>query len=314
MNHPILKIEVADADACVLLDEIQELHAAAGAPDNGEQLLRLAPDAAAVVAGHVPAVHEGLALMNLPNGPVAVEVEGLLPPGPWMSLGAYRLLALGLGSPLGEPFQFLQQDGGEVVSRLAPKPDAPAHSGTSAAAFGEHTDDAYLPPPTRTRHIALLPLVNASGATTSLALIDDVWERLSEGTQTQLIEQNYWIGTSSSHGGARTWTDPKPLVYMNRHGERCVQCPTYNVRAVQADAQKAFDEFCRVVKEVSAPRVLGPREISYMAFRNDRLLHARGRIDGPRELLRTYWRRQLRALRAAAGPGPVFDLRELLRV
>ena len=310
----IEKILVDPNAADAVLDETQEFHRAAGSPRDAEALMDCAVDAAAIVGGHMPEVHAALARSTRPNGPVAVEVVGLNRPGPGLDIDARRLLAIGIGYPLGEPFQYAQQNGGELFPLLRPLPDAPAQSGTSRLAFGAHTDDGNMYPHLRTAHIALLAVENERRTATSFACVDRVFDMLCEESRSVLCSPLFRLGTPASHGrDQQRWTRPRPLLYRNRYGELCAQCPTYNVRAVNGDAQRALDELRSAIDACLEPRVLGPDDVSYVAFRNSRLWHSRDPVVGRRALIRTYWRPQLAALRYAGGTGNVFDLDVLRR-
>jgi len=305
-------VEVREQDAYNLVRELDEAHRAAGSPSSTKDLLRFAADAATLVAAHTPEVHGALAAHVQPHGPALVIANGLDVVGPPSQLDAKRALALGLGWPLGDPFQYRQQNGGRLVPALSPQPDALAQTGSSALAFGAHCDDSLLLPQYRTRTIALLGVENECGAPTGFALIDAIVERMPPKSAERAQCADFTFRLPNSFGiEAEQWSPPRPLIYRNLDGELCVQCPTYNTRPLSSAAAKTFADFKRAVDEAMEWFVISPG--TYVAFRNDRGLHARQPIRGRRTLLRTYWRPQTAALRAATGePGPIFDLNRIL--
>ncbi len=296
----VLEITIAPNVADRILDEVVEIYRAAGSPGDGQSRRRVAATASAIVRGHAPETHAALERHHSSYGPAIVHVKGLLPSGPPPEIGALRVLALALGAPLGEAFQYRQQNGGEVVPALQPDPSAPAQSGTSAAPFGAHSDDTILPPCFRTRHIALLGVENERGARTGFALVPAIEKRLDPESRdvcgkpffsTRVPNSYRWTGPA--------WSSPIPLLYTNRAGERCVQCPTYNTRPLTEAAAHALARFRAAVDDAMKWRVIERGD--FVVFRNDRGRHARDAIQGSRLLLRTYWRPDAAALRAATG-------------
>ena len=237
------------------------------------------------------------------------------------SPGLYRVMALTLGSLTGEPFQYKQQHGGELVPALIPDHGSELkHTHAAAAHFGPHTDDAYIPHKYRTKLISLLGQVNEGNAETGYSSISKIMDILSEAQINLLkkplfrFKKPFSFEPSSEHS---VWSEPQPILFDLADGKMGVQSPTYNTEVIAgnvdtASAHDAFGAFCAAVDEKMEWFVVG--QGSYLIFRNDRGLHARRAIkDGlARCVYRTYWHGDLGPMSFAGCGGNVYDLDVLL--
>lgn len=302
------ELQIAPEAARILLRRIRE----------SLELVELARDPAAMVraARHLatedPAVLETVdrlvARVAPPNDGAFAVVSGLLPDGFDGDFEVMRMLALVIGRRLGDPFQYRQQNGGELVPALVPRTDGARNSHATKEAFGAHSDDAVLPVPFRVRHISLLGAVNDEDVPTGFAPLESWWPLLSTATRATLQMPRFSVGIPTSFGlGLDEWSSPIPLVTEEASGQRVVQFPSFATRGLSEAADRALAELKQAISETMRWIVIRPGTM--LMFRNDRGVHARAEIEGERAVMRTYWRDGLHALRDATGePGPVFDL------
>lgn len=258
-----------------------------------------------------PSGPEAVVIRNLPVDDV-IEVESPTPLG--------KLVSLGLVKFLGEPFQYTQQNGGEVVAALYPKPAfvGKANTGESNLQFADHTDDRPWAPEYSCEWIQLLGMVNDSNVATTYTAIAPVVAELPDATRQVLCEPRFVSKAPASFGfRMQLWTPPVPVLWKNAVGQWEVGLPTYNCRpATDSDAEAA--QALAVLKSLLVlPRFRIPVVVGKgvaLIFANNRGLHGRDGFEGRRLVLRTYISRSLEHLRRKTGEaGPVFDAWSLLR-
>ena len=244
----------------------------------------------------------------------ALYVEGLPEYSGSYAPLLYRLTTLAIGSLFGQPFQYLQQHGGQLIPVLEPSDDSAENTNSTGAHFGAHTDDAFLNPKYRTKYISLIGELNESNAGTGYASISKILSVLSKKDIETLSKPLYLFKKPISFKGLNErseWSEPRPILYRLPDGKIAVQCPTYNTKVAASleseAAQIAFDNFNKRVDEKTEWFVVGPT--SYLVFRNDRGLHSRQEIEGRRRVYRTYWHEDLNQMPVSAQlPGNIIDV------
>lgn len=250
-------------------------------------------DAAAVLISGLP---------GIPDSPSAVEI------GEFMSL-CYAYL-------LGEPFQYLQQNEGRLVSHITPRDGFEnTNSGLGRVRFGWHTDDCIFSIHHRTQWIQLLGMVNEGLTETLISPIDEVMVRLPDSVKGILMQPRFEVKMPTSFGfRSQIWSQPVALVWINDQKQYEVGVPTYHVRPIDPHDKAAEDALNQLILAVDQCRygvVIKPGALCI--FNNNRVLHGRMPIVGKRLVLRTYIRSDLQALQHITGTfHSVFDARFLI--
>ena len=252
----------------------------------------------------------------------AVFVEGLPIFEGDLSANLCRTMSMIVGSPIGLPMQYEQQNGGDLIAAIKPDPDSVPDSQKTSAHFGSHTDDAYVPYEFRVLCIALLGEINESRAETGYSPIDKIVKQLSKCEIAILEKPLFEFREPASLNGGKqsnTWSEPRPILFRLPSDALGVQSPTYNTRittveaSVYCEAEAAFGAFRIAVENAMRWFVVEPG--TYLVFRNDRGLHSRKKIkeNTPRCVHRMYWRNNLDAMRSASETnGYIFDLDALI--
>src|SRR6185437_1919633 len=100
---------------------------------------------------------------------------------------------------LGNPFQFLQQNQGEVVARVTPEAGFEnTNSSSGRMRFGWHTDDSFLDEEFRTDFILLSGYHNPSNVKTSISLIDAIRDQIDPDLFCELLKPAFSLGLPTS--------------------------------------------------------------------------------------------------------------------
>ena len=290
-------------------------------PQTQDEFLRLGERAADALASFAPDLLALAHDLNRPDGPTAAQITGLpvdavtevTEPTPLSDL-----VTLGLAKLFGEPFQYRQQNGGELIARLTPKPEyaGRANTGESNLTFNDHTDDRPWAPDYSVELILLVGVVNDVAAPTTFTPIDPIVAQLSREEIAVLSEPRFVSALPKSFGLGDALTPPLPVLWKSATGEVEVGLPTYSIRVADpADivAQCALTRILEVVANPPVRHAVVVGRSAALVVRNNRGLHGRAGFDGRRLVLRCYIRESLANLQAKSGEaGPVFDAKKLL--
>jgi hypothetical protein len=290
-------------------------------PQTQDEFLRLGERAADALASFAPDLLALAHDLRRPGGPTAAYITGLpvdavtevTEPTPLSDL-----VTLGLAKLFGEPFQYRQQNGGQLIARLTPKPEyaGRANTGESNLTFNDHTDDRPWAPDYSVELILLVGVVNDVAAPTTFTPIDPIVAQLGREEIAVLSEPRFVSALPKSFGLGEALTPPLPVLWKSATGEVEVGLPTYSIRVADPADTVAKGALNRILELVANPPVrhavvVGPG--TALVFRNNRGLHGRAGFDGKRLVLRCYVRESLANLQAKSGEaGPVFDARKLL--
>jgi hypothetical protein len=216
------------------------------------------------------------------------------------TLKAAKCLAMSVAYIVGEPFQYLQQNNGEIVAEI--KPVCSLHNTQSSSGkieFGWHTDDCFFKPKFRTKYVALHGYYNPDMIQTNVAFIDDIIKHLSNNVLSVLMSKRFKVRVPISICADENYTNPIALIRINGEQQYEIGVPTFDViPSMQGD-----DEAALAINELVS--VLNGHGNSYcitddtiFIFNNDRVIHARDKILKDRLIFRTYVRSNLDELRA----------------
>jgi hypothetical protein len=228
------------------------------------------------------------------------------------------VLTVALSSLLGKPFNYRQQNDGALAQRIQSRAGAPANSNASPEPFGWHCDDSGLRPDYRTEWITLFGVRNPTAVTTGIALVDDLIDAAAAAgipVHEALRPQFSKRLPKSFNLGEDVWVDGLPLIGCDPHGRPTVAWPTYATRPTDPTNRKLIDFLAALEAKIDkVARHVAVEPGHFLVFSNDHVLHCRSAVgDADRLLLRTYVRRDLKALAAVTGePGPIFDLERII--
>lgn len=229
-----------------------------------------------------------------------------------------KVFSYALSLALGQPFQYQQQNNGEIIAEIKPMAEKEnTHSSGGKIAFGWHTDDSFLISRFRTKWIQLMGVYNPDFISTKIASVDDIIEKLDQQSLSELLQRKYTIKISDSFGQfSQTYKKNISIIRINGDNKYEISVPTYNVKPSDDRDMSAHNAIRNLIKAANMSQKLICLEPgSILLFNNDRVLHAREAIKSDRLILRTYIRPNLRALQAMTeSRHRVFDLAKLIEV
>ena len=228
-----------------------------------------------------------------------------------------QITALRLACELGMPFQYLQQNEGEVVARIYPKKGfEQTNSGYNMKALGWHTDDSILTREFRAHWIALFGFSNPHDVPTYISRLDKILNVLSLQYIKILSQPLYCLKMPTSFGNQDIWSAPTPLMYLQQNTDLMeIAVATYHAQPADVNNKKAKEALNALIcaaEHVKEEIILKPGD--WIIFNNNRVLHSRGEIQHQERLIfRTYIRPNLHALIKRTGDkGYVFNLEKLI--
>jgi hypothetical protein len=237
-------------------------------------------------------------------------------PNPKINESNTRKLSLLLASMLGEPFQYKQQNNGEIVAHIAPEIGREnTNSSSGRQQFGWHTDDSFLDEPFRADYITLTGYINPSHVRTNLSSIDEIIQYLPEDDIHELMKPKFSLRLPSSFRLQDNSTvENIPLIWFDGRRRLNIALSAYNVETTRPDdihGQNAIEKLL-IATNVSATSV-DLQAGTMLIFRNNKYLHSRNTIPGERLVFRTYVKQSLDDLRASEGHDTfVFDLQKIV--
>lgn len=229
---------------------------------------------------------------------------------------ALEVLAIGMASLLGEPFQYAEQNGGKINAELTPK-DAfrgQNNTGEGDGAFGWHTDDAVLAREFRAEWIQLFCIANSAAVATRVAMLDELVANLDNEAIDILSQSRFLFDVPKSFQLTRS-AKPKERPVLSWYEATCeIAFSSYGCRAQSGDdkSRQAIEKVSSTADAVVEDVMLQPGQI--LVFSNMAALHGRGAIStGHRLLYRTLVKRDLNALRQFSGStGNVFKCTQFI--
>jgi hypothetical protein len=225
-----------------------------------------------------------------------------------------EVVHIALSLKFGLPFNYKEQNGGDIVMKLIPQKTSAANTNSTTGEFGFHSDDALVDPDIRTKLIALYGVINPPHAWTYYAPLNPVWKNLPSEVINILCAPRFQVRMPISFGrGDDIWSEPRPVFFVRGNAERCIAMATYAVRVANQndkEAKAALDRIIMAFNQCQNAISLDPGV--FLIFDNDRGLHKRTALLGDRLVLRTYIRPDLNVLRSRSNTtGFIFSLDEL---
>jgi hypothetical protein len=233
-------------------------------------------------------------------------------------LAAAKCFALSISRLVGEPFQYKQQNDGQIVAEIKPisKLEHTESSG-GRIEFGWHTDDCFFKPEFRTKWISLQGYYNPDLVNTKLVFISDVVNNIRDKTLNILMSKRFKVRVPVSISSKEYWTTPISIIRINGDQQYEVSVPTFDVLPYDDKDKEAYFALEELVNEIDkAQKSCCISDDSVLIFNNDKLLHAREAIPGDRLIFRTYIKRSLEELRNQTGEiqSHIFDVKAILNV
>lgn len=232
-------------------------------------------------------------------------------------LNCAKTISFMIGLIIGEPFQYEQQNNGDIVAQIKPVQGLEqTNSNASKMSFGWHSDDCFLSSKFRTKWIQLTGFYNPDKILTKISLIDEIIQNLSPQSLNKLVLKNYKVKVPTSFGLGDIWSDDIPLIRINGDNKFEIGVPTYHV--IPADladksADLALNDLMNSVNKCEKSFCI--ESGTALILNNDRLLHARDEIQTDRLVLRVYVKPNLDDLILATGSdNRVFDLEKLVKL
>ncbi|RTL02715.1 MAG: hypothetical protein EKK57_01160 [Proteobacteria bacterium] len=226
-----------------------------------------------------------------------------------------KCMSLAFAYLVGEPFQYEQQNNGEIAAEITPTPEldnTPSSGGR--VEFGWHTDDYFFSQDFRTKWIMLCGYLNPDHVKTSLAFVDDIISQLDSETLSVLMSKKFKVKVPVSICRTEYWRENISIIRVNGNQDYEIGIPTFDTKPMDdldVTAAHSLNQLISVADKVSFSKCI--TDDSLIIFNNDRLLHSRSVIPNERLVLRVYVRTDVEALRMVTeSVGNVFDAEKIL--
>jgi hypothetical protein len=232
-------------------------------------------------------------------------------------LNCAKTISFMIGLIIGEPFQYEQQNNGDIVAQIKPVQGLEqTNSNAGKMSFGWHSDDCFLPSKFRTKWIQLTGFYNPDKILTKISLIDEIIQNLSSQSLSKLMLKNYKVKAPTSFGLGDIWSDDIPLIRVNGDNKFEIGVPTYHVIPADSEDKSAGLAFNDLMNSINkCEKSFCIESGTALIFNNDRLLHARDEIQSDRLVLRVYVKPNLDDLISATNSdNRVFDLGKLVKL
>ena len=223
-----------------------------------------------------------------------------------------RVLSMLISCMVGNPFQYQQQNHGEIVARVSPEMGREdTHSSSGRKKFGWHSDDSFLDERFRTDFIQLSGFYNPAQVQTNLSSISEILEFLDEETVCELMKPQFSIGMPASfrvaEGDVKTRV---PVLWFDGNRKMNMAVSEYNVKSMTVAGEWALKRLFQAAEICAENYNLQPGNL--LIFNNNRFLHARGEIIGERTVFRIYIKESLKHLAPYSQSKNVFDLTQII--
>jgi hypothetical protein len=224
-----------------------------------------------------------------------------------------RTLSLLIACMTGSPFQFEQQNGGELVARISPEPGLEnTNSSSGRMKFGWHSDDSVLDERFRPDFLLLAGHHNPTQVRTFVSSLQSIQKCMNPDLFFELMKPLYALGLPASFKlGSNARLSNSPLIWFDGSRKLNIAFSEYNAKAETMAGTRALSALLEATEECSTSFNLQPGNM--LIFRNNRVLHARGQINGDRTIFRVYVKESLSHLRRVAHHHNfIFDLNSLM--
>ncbi len=276
----------------------------------------LSPELRAALDGFfAPAGDPLLVIENLPVDPQLppIPANGARPAG---KLAVSEAVITGLLAGGAEMLAFVNEKDGSPIHEVTPIPGMErVQSNAGRVRFGFHSDNAFLPPHFRQQGILLYGLCNQDTATT-VVTAEQILEAAPAELAAELARAAFLHACPASYsfGSEVVRSGPYPILYRDQQGVARVSAASSSIEPVDAAAGEALLQFRDLLERLEPARVVVRRGTALL-FKDDRVLHGRDEVSGPRWLQRAYFTDSLEALRQATGSDArafAFDARVLV--
>ncbi|MEP6961959.1 MAG: hypothetical protein ABI995_07770 [Acidobacteriota bacterium] len=270
---------------------------------------------AALEAFFKPAGEPAIVIENLP-----VETE--LPPipsdgsRPAGKQAISEAVITGMLCKWGELLSFLNEKGGSPIHEVAPIAGLEEiQSNAGRVKFGFHSDNAFLPSWFKQQGILLYGLQNQFTATT-VVTAEQILQAAPPELAALLAEPifRHACPASFQFGEGRALSAPCPILWRDEAGLMRVSAASSRIVPVTSEAALALELFRSLLDELTPAKVV-VRPGTALLFKDDRVLHGRDAVSGPRWLQRAYFTDSLDLLRDVTGSdwrAFAFDAKALL--
>jgi L-asparagine oxygenase len=262
-----------------------------------------------------PAGENSVVVENLPVDPQlpAIPRDGMRPAG---KQPVTEAVIAGILMEWAQILAFVNEKNGAPIHEVTPVPGLErVQSNSGRVRFGFHSDNAFLPSRLRQRGIMLLGLCNDDTATLLLTA-DQILESAPPELADSLAKPIFRHACPASFNlpGAPAVSQPCPILWRDELGLARVSAASSSIEPLNAEARQALQRFRDLILSLDPTRVVVAPGTALL-FKDDRVLHGREPVSGPRWLQRAYFTDSLQPLRQAVGSDArtfAFDARALL--
>jgi len=264
-----------------------------------------------------PVGENSLVIENLPVDPKLPPIprDGMRPSA---KEAVTEAVIAGIISQWGEILAFQNEKLGAPIHEVTPVPGLErVQSNSGRVRFGFHSDNAFLPSKLRQRGLMLLGLCNDDTATLLLTA-DQILESAPPDLAESLAKPIFRHACPASFNlpGSSVVSQPCPILWRDQLGLARVSAASSSIEPLNAEARQALQRFRDLLHDLDPARIVVSPGTALL-FKDDRVLHGREPVNGPRWLQRSYFTDSLQPLREAVHADPrafAFDARALLRV
>jgi L-asparagine oxygenase len=262
-----------------------------------------------------PAGDNTLVIENLPVDPNLPPIprDGVRPAG---KQAVTEAVLAGILMEWGEILAFLNEKGGAPIHEVTPVPGMERiQSNAGRVRFGFHSDNAFLPSKLRQRGIMLLGLCNEDTATLLLSadqILASAPRELADSLAKPIFR--HACPASFNFPGDPAVSQPCPILWRDELGLARVSAASSSIEPLTAEARQALQRFRDLIQSLEPARIVVAPGTALL-FKDDRVLHGRDPVSGPRWLQRAYFTDSLQPMRQAVRSDPrafAFDARALL--
>jgi len=281
-------------------------------------------------------IRQALAEFFAPAGDAAVVLENLpldseLPEipldgaRPASKQSVSEAIITGILCQWGEVLSYKNEKLGSPIHEVTPIPGMEgAQSNGGRVQFGFHSDNAFLPVWFRQRGILLYGLCNQGGTATTVVTAEQLLDAAMPDLAVSLAKHIYRHacpasfslpgGMASSTTGGKTLSAPCPILWRDEIGVARVNAASSSIEPMNNEAATALQRFRALLEWLEPARVVVAPGTALL-FKDDRVLHGRDAVKGPRWLQRAYFTDSLELLREVTGSDArafSFDAKSLL--